>query len=138
MIILAFVKLIDTICLKHVYTVSSVRSPLPQSFYLAPNPNFRKENIWYRREAVGKNTLGRFMRDISIDAHLAHQYVNSSLRITPPEVLSQGISAYRLSMSSPYYSLPTGVETVQHANAVVNENCVTVPSYSCTVSTKDK
>ena len=59
------------------------------SFWQRPRYNVTEnDNIWYRNSAVGHNTLGKFMKTISIDAGLSQLHTNHCIRascITAPD-----------------------------------------------------
>ena len=46
-------------------------------------------NIWFYKHPVGKDTLGRFMRDLSEEYKLSQIYTNHSIRVTGATILSQ-------------------------------------------------
>ena len=46
-------------------------------------------NIWFYKRPVGKDTLGRFMRDLSEEYKLSQIYTNHSIRVTGATILSQ-------------------------------------------------
>jgi hypothetical protein len=58
------------------------------SFWQRPRDNVTEnDNIWYQNSAVGHNTLGKFIKAISIDAGLSQLYTNHCIRassITAP------------------------------------------------------
>jgi hypothetical protein len=59
----------------------SKRNGNNDSFWQRPRDNVTEnDNIWYRNSAVGHNTLGKFMKTISIDARLFQLYTNHCIR----------------------------------------------------------
>jgi len=61
------------------------------SFWQRPRDNVTEnDNIWYRNSAVGHNTLGKFMKTISIDAGLSQLYTNHCIRASCIAALDDG------------------------------------------------
>ena len=48
-----------------------------------------KPNIWFSHQHMGKNTLGKFMSEVSLNCHLSKMYTNHSIRVTGITVLTR-------------------------------------------------
>lgn len=71
----------------------------PESPVLFQKPRkvFDKENIWYTREVLGKNTLGTIMQTISRKAGLSETYTCHCVRASTVTTLYQaGVDAHRI------------------------------------------
>ena len=51
------------------------------------NPN--RPEVWYGMQHIGKNTLGKFMKQVSINCNLSRVYTNHSIRVTGITVLTR-------------------------------------------------
>ena len=58
-------------------------------FFQKPKQKFTQDGIWYCNMVLGKNTLGKFMSEISKAANLSTRYTNHCLRATAAQTLSR-------------------------------------------------
>ena len=92
------------------------------SFWQRPRDNVTvNDNIWYRNSAVGHNTLGKFMKTISVDAGLSQLYTNHYIRASCITVLDDG-----------------GVEARHIMNVSGHKSETSIKSYSRNVSESKK
>ena len=62
-------------------------NPKVDYLFQRPKRDTPKDGPWYDAQAVGNNTLEKFMTNISIDAKLSQKYTNHSIRATTITVL---------------------------------------------------
>ena len=86
--------------------------------HLNPNNNFlwqlplqninpANPDVWFGLQHLGKNTLGKFMSDVSLKCKLSKPYTNHSIRVTGATILT------RLNFSSSEIMSVTGHKSVQ-------------------------
>ena len=67
----------------------SVLNPRCESLFQRPKTNAPDSGPWYDAQAVGVNTLGSMMKNISIDAQLSNIYTNHCIRATSVTILDR-------------------------------------------------
>ena len=71
------------------YTAKLNKS-LPQRMWQYPKDQFNEEDDeWYYAKPIGKNTLSKFMSNMSAKCNLSHNYTNHSIRSTNITMLSE-------------------------------------------------
>ena len=62
----------------------------PENKFLWQKPlENKKGNVWYGLQYYGKNTLGKFMGEVSLHCNLSRHYTNHSIRVTGITVLTR-------------------------------------------------
>ena len=83
----------------------------PENDFLWQTPlekiNPKNAMIWYSKQHIGKNSLGNFMQDVSLNCKLSKSYTNHSIRVTSATVLM------RMNFSASEIMSITGHKSVQ-------------------------
>ena len=84
----------------------------PDNEYMWQTPNHhpkdKESNIWYTKAHLGKNTLGPFMKNVSIKCGLSKIYTNHCIHVTAASILT------RCNFSSKEIMSVTGHKSVQN------------------------
>ena len=112
----------------HVYVLDTYLAKLPpealekDNFYVQPVADFEAREIWYTSRAIGKNTLGKMVKEICVDGNVSGRKTNHSLRATGVSDLFQaGVPDKIVKERSGHLSMD-GLRQYQHTTAEQEEN----------------
>jgi len=102
------------------------------------------DNVWYDKMAVGKNTLGSLMANLSEECGLSKRYTNHCIRSTCITVLDDndiasrhiiGLSGHKSETSIKSYSKRLNDDKKRQMSGILSENIVGTESSSTVGST---
>ena len=101
------------------------------SFWQRPRDSATEnDNIWYRNSAVGHNTLGKFIKAISIDAGLSQLYTNHCIRASSITALDDGSMEARHIMNVSGRKSETSIKSYSTnvSESIKHEMCIVLHS----------